>query len=307
MKGQLTIFVVLGILIVLAMAGFILYGTKSTNNAAPEFTLQMNGIKDCAQAASTSALLSIGLQGGRIYPINSEWSFSGKYGYAVFNDSVIVPSRSNVEMDMETFVGTSLKLCGKNYVDSVNLNIINISVDDNVTWVKGEYVAFIGEKSFSGSFVKKYDVRLGYILDSVKTYAYNSLNRSFIVLSPADFEVYSIRLNKDAILFRLSDLKSVIDGNVYEFDFILPDNVKINGSGIFVESLKRNLTVGERFYHKLNYTGTNLTFDAITTEFDVVNGSVDWTPRFPGNYSVKIVARNSNEDFSSGFLEFNVQ
>lgn len=307
MKGQITIFIILGLVIVAFAAALLIFHSRAQSYVSPDVTLARQGISDCVKSAGTDALLSVGEHGGRIYPVHKEWFFNSRYGYAVWNYSVIVPSWDDVGRDIESFVGTSVKVCAKAYVDSVSLSDLNVTVEENDTWVRGSYQAIVPQKSFSDGFAVKYDVRLGHILDGVRNYSDYSIGRDTVAVDSSEFNVMIMRLDNSNILYTLTDLNSTLDKEPYVFYFVLPGRRDIEGNPLFVESLSANLTVGQRFYHKLNYTGVNVSFDAVTPEFGIVDGVVDWTPVRPGNYSIRVIASDENNNYGSGLLEFDVK
>ena len=128
-RGQLTIFIILGLAIVIIIISLfllvsntnIIRPTRSTPSEIKNLEYQ---IEDCLEQRLNDAIGLVGLGGGYIYPENIIDSVFGEVSYAYKQRRIILPTIRNIEEDIAKYISESVPFC-------IELEE-NIEIKDNV-------------------------------------------------------------------------------------------------------------------------------------------------------------------------------
>jgi hypothetical protein len=122
-KAQTTIFIIIGILIVIGIIIFTtLKSTSEKENLGREY-FQSQGLQpslnniqdfivDCLETTSTKALIDIGIQGGYHKPpdfyFDMDWAFIPYYYY---DGQTLMPSKETIENQLSSYIDTNIQSC----------------------------------------------------------------------------------------------------------------------------------------------------------------------------------------------------
>ncbi|MFH1682778.1 MAG: hypothetical protein ABIA37_03195 [Candidatus Woesearchaeota archaeon] len=150
-RGQVTIFIIVGILIVGIVIGIIFLSTSLTKKQleAQENGLDTNSVKlfvdSCLEKTAKEGIDLVARQGGYfdLPELSTENATTNTAYYFYFNKSYL-PSQETVKKELEKYVETQLPFCLRNFVDfkglefavgkptaSVGLNQASVSVELN--------------------------------------------------------------------------------------------------------------------------------------------------------------------------------
>jgi len=195
-KGQITIFMILGIFIVLVIAFFLYLGFKvqgsSLNNYSPDQADDIEDrIRSCITSFAEDGLIRIGNQGGYIdLPQDFFTADYGSIAYSYSGGNVILRSLREIENDLENFIDSNLmecsdfesfqkaKITAKKPMTRISLMQEKVELS-TVFHVLVEYnngqVITIKEP-----FVYRFDVRYGYLYNEVKNILDKKASDSFV-------------------------------------------------------------------------------------------------------------------------------
>lgn len=203
-KGQLTIFIILAIIIILGIIGYFFLSSTFTPSVVPtEFEPIYNAILQCIQDKTETGIDILETQGGYIElpafepgsgysPFGSQLDFAGNpipYWYYVSGNNIAkeqIPSRSFMEEELGNYIEKNLKDCyyGEYYeqgfeINQGNPNVKTIirekSVDVEVEMNLG--ITKSGESVYIKSFNKEIDSELGALYEAARNvYDYEQRN-----------------------------------------------------------------------------------------------------------------------------------
>jgi len=239
-RGQLTIFVMMAIVIVIVIVGYFVI-EKSFNfesSVSPEVSPLYNAVMDCASDITEDSIYEIGASGGYFdlpEKVNS-WSVP----YYFYDNESLVPSLEVIEEEISKYVEQMMFFCVEEVyynfpdyeVESREINVdVDIRKDDKVYFsisypydvVKGNISYF-----FDGEISRVYDVRLyslhGFIVDMMGwqmeepraicvNCIYNRANELEMVVDMWDF-------SSSDVTFVIYDNQSIVKGTEYIFFFV---------------------------------------------------------------------------------------
>mgnify|MGYP001602217445 CR=1 FL=1 len=126
-RGQVTVFIILGILIVAIIA--IAYSFIKKIGPGDIVSANIDEVKsyaiDCLKQVSEEAVLSVGKQGG-YYNLPNESIYSPPYlvAYYIYGTQVLVPSKKIVENEIESYINENLQDCFNDFNILKNSDII---------------------------------------------------------------------------------------------------------------------------------------------------------------------------------------
>jgi hypothetical protein len=239
-KGQLTIFVMVAIVIVVVIVGyFLIEGSFGVDKSvSPEVSPLYDAVMDCVSDVTEDSIYEIGGSGGYFDLPEKVNSFSIPYYF--YEDENLAPSLEVVEGEIAKYVEQMLFFCvEKVYSESPSYEVeggeINVDVeirkDDKVYFsIDYPFDIFKGNTSyfFEGSIKRVYDVRLyaihGFVAEMMGwqkeepraiciNCIYNRASELGLVVDMWDF-------SSDDVVFVVYDNQSIVKGSEYIFLFI---------------------------------------------------------------------------------------
>lgn len=247
-KSQITIFVLLGLALLIGV-GFIVYIRNSATKTADaekisnlpfDFVPVKNYVESCIENIGKDGILLIGMHGGYfILPEYNTRDRITKTAYYFYMDKNLMPFKSRIEQELSEYMDEELYFCIKNFADFkeqgleiesgeintktvIGPNNVKFKVDYPLTAKKG--ASQIKLDSFTKSIN---NVRLG-VIYNVSAETINEQMKDFdsICLSciinfaiEKDLLVDLQKLDNTTILFTITDNNTRIDGFPYKFIF----------------------------------------------------------------------------------------
>ena len=338
-KGQISFFIIVGVLIVLLVGGFLLFRSdlfqkqavseKEEIIAKEDVLNTVNGIADsCLQHVAEKALVTIGERGG-VYESENFFDyllFKVNYGY--YNEHVVFPSDEQVIRDLKLYLILNLQNCIQNSAESAgvqkyvqySLSSSEISLtEENVQFVVDpgikikakDYSGEIGEKSFL------IDLKLAEILGLSRAIIQRIDLEDIVPSTSLLFTDYHIILDYPSdgtIIYTIHDNRTFIQGDQYSFSFAVdvstpdPDNY----APIIEEIPSKTVNVGNEFSYRVVATdpdGDSLEYIAITTLFDITqDGMISFTAdeTMIGEHSIVIIVTDPDGLSDSKYLDIEI-
>ncbi len=207
-KGQVSIFVILAIVIVVAIVLYFIFKDKLNNNESiPQNLLPVyQYYESCIQLETENAIDVAGAQGGLIetddYVSGSEYApfsthlnflgFGVKYWYYLEGNGIIreeVPSKDKIEDQMETFISEGLRECDFStfYEQGFEIEkedaIATVTISENKVdvSVEGEFKVSKDEESASKkSFEESIDSKFGKFYELAKEIYFDEKKKAFL-------------------------------------------------------------------------------------------------------------------------------
>lgn len=130
-RGQLTLFVIIGIVIIIAIAGFYFISQKPLN-ASPDnekvITLRENTL-DCLSSFYQNSLLLVGFQGGYSNVTDGIYNGFAFIPYYYKQGTLDVPSIKTIENEIANYIDTIIPFC----LDSNQIAINSANLSQNTT------------------------------------------------------------------------------------------------------------------------------------------------------------------------------
>lgn len=204
-RGQLTVFIILGIVIAVGIVLFFSLKDRIIGSSVPpEFKVAYDMYMDCIDAETYKSALLLGQSGGYLknpdfspgnvyFPFSSELNFMGfgiPYWYYISGNGLVkeqVPSKSKIENELDNFLVNQINSCDfsileeqgfefirgdvKEVQTKVNSNIIDVRVFQDVIIIKDN------STWFSGVHVKQVQSNMGKLYElATKIYDYQKEN-----------------------------------------------------------------------------------------------------------------------------------
>jgi len=248
-RGQVTIFIILGILILIIVGSFFLIRSYSEEKRAEteaekvQQAIQMSAsikhyIESCLDSTGKKALLFVGKHGGYYeLPPQSDTFFLMPYYF--YDDKSHLISKEELEKQISNYINNELFFCVKNFVvfeeqgyvikqEEVNTstiiakNKVILNVNFPVTLAKGESVQNIVE------FTTSINSRLGTIYDVIKELLEEQENDPTSICVSCgvvlgiehDLRVEMSFIEEGEIMFTIIDEKVPINHEPFEYNFI---------------------------------------------------------------------------------------
>lgn len=244
-KGQVTIFIILGIILVTAI--FAIYKakdylieaqwrTEKTKTAMLPSEAQEIRVytESCVKEISEESIKIIGMQGGYIiqpeYVLETNFS---KISYAYYYGRKLLPSVEKIQEELSLYIELFLPLCfdENDFADlnittrridaetTINQNSVSIRVDYPISYSKDS-----ANYEVQGVYSAEIPVRLGRIYDFANGIVENeisnpdNLDMSYLLSDEMDTEVLP-QENNTIITYVIKDSGSMIDNEPYIFMF----------------------------------------------------------------------------------------
>ncbi len=249
-KGQLAIFVIIAIVIVLGLVIYLVLREKiSTEIQNPEFVPVFNYYSSCIEDASRAAIDLAGSQGGRIYlsqyeigsefaPFSSQLYFLGfnvPYWYYVAGNGIIkeqIPSKNDIEKDIGTYVKEKISDCDfepfyrQGFTIEFGEKNINVNLDNQKIKVDVQQDVVVKKESQSAAkneYKIELDSKLGKFYNLAKEIYDKEKNNAFLeeyavdvlrLYAPVDGAEISCSPKIWKTSEVINDLKSGLENNI---------------------------------------------------------------------------------------------
>tara|TARA_Y100000034_G_C6886885_1_gene407312 strand:+ start:87 stop:818 length:732 start_codon:yes stop_codon:yes gene_type:complete len=233
-KAQLTIFIIIAIVIVGAIVLiFSLQTGLIKQPLSPDAERVYNFVQGCIEEEGAETIYTIGQNGG--YFFSPELSTDSGVAYYYSNGKNFMPSKEQVEKEIDILVNEKLFFCTRNFVDFTNLRItqkeiktqseinennIILNVNYPISIVKGESTSLIE------NFEVEILVRLGIVYDSIEKIIQEQLTHEDICLSclldiSLENDLYIEMFNHDneTIIITFKDKNSKINNETFVWIF----------------------------------------------------------------------------------------
>ena len=139
-RGQVTIFIIIAIILIVAVAFYFVLKDKADTDEPIyiESAQVYNFVQECLETTSKQSLYFIGLHGG--YFIPPEKSTAYGVPYYIYLGDYLFPHINKIEEEISIFVESSLTLCTEDFEDFGSV-VINQSEVRAITSVEGEFVS----------------------------------------------------------------------------------------------------------------------------------------------------------------------
>lgn len=316
-KGQITIFIILGFILLIAV-GFIFYIKGSNGVDAGEILaktpIEMQPVRlfvdSCVKDVAIPGIYLLASKGGYIYSydkvLNVEY---GPVAYHIENSEDISPDKEFMERELAKFIEESLKLCINNLEDfdgydfefgemeikpEINENVVFVGIKYPITLKRGR------SKIKISRFDATYPVRFGHILD-IKDEIIPKIKNSKTIdvgyISSFDVEVSLLPYDKNNLVYSIFDNKSSINDDLFIFNFGVNSRFLENKPPIMHDIPEKTAYVDEIFIFRVTASdpdGDTLTFKDETGLFDIdqQTGNINFipTPADNGSYEIPIIA-----------------
>jgi hypothetical protein len=216
-KGQVTIFIIIAILVVVFGVLFFVFKDDLELGETPlEIAPIVNFVQECVDDVSEQTIYFIGLHGGYYMP--PEKSTDSGIPYYSYENTISFPSKNKMELEISQFIKDSIPNCINNFsnfndfeIKEGNIDVISeikedsvyISVNYPITIKKGEEVNSLKE------FKSQIPVRLDIMYETSKFILnYSSKNQGRICLTC----LFEFQTDKNIQI----NLRSIDNGIIYE-------------------------------------------------------------------------------------------
>ncbi|MAH06708.1 hypothetical protein CMI38_00475 [Candidatus Pacearchaeota archaeon] len=234
-KSQVTVFVILGIVLVGGLLVFFLArDSGKIDVVSPEVEPVYNFVLKCLDKVSNDAVYEVMNTGG--YYDLPELVTDNHVAYYYYEERSYVPSKEDIEMELESYMNDLLPLCIKNFEELPDYEVDSGEVDSEVE-IEDDRVEFEvsyrlsikkGENSYSFErFGYVVQIRLGLIIEAVRemidlqleTPDDICLNCLTDVMNKYDLEMDLYEYKDDAIIFYVLDKENEVNQDVGVFVF----------------------------------------------------------------------------------------
>jgi cell division protein FtsL len=136
-RGQVTIFIILGILIVLIIAGFFIFNNYNKANLNSDLNRVNSFIESCIKQTGRNALVYVGSRGGH-FSI-PDLSTSEGIPYYLYEGVDHSPNREYVENQISLYIDNFIYFCLDDFNSFENLNI-NVGYPNTKTTIEKERI-----------------------------------------------------------------------------------------------------------------------------------------------------------------------
>ena len=238
-KAQITIFMIMGILLLVgAIFFFIAQGKLFSINVpnSQELSVELRPVfefeTECVKIIGEQALAQLGLHNG----IEERTSFARSYGninYAYLNEDLALDTRA-MKQEIANYMEQNMDRCLKNYESFPDKEVKTSPLKANVEFTKKEtiitvdHALTVSEPGFSGNlryFRSSFGIRIGTLQSIVKDIAENyGLQRNTVELMQylGNLDVNSYVLPyEDDFVFVLEDVQSTLYRKPYVYLFAI--------------------------------------------------------------------------------------
>ena len=233
-KGQVTIFIIIAIIIVAAVAGyFILKGSKGSFSQGFSEPVS-NYVQTCLDNSLEEVVIGIGQGGGYFYP--NEFSTDSGVSYYYGKEGVFnFPLKEDIEEEISKVVSEKLVECTNNFTDFTTYDIesrdpeIETEISEEKVKIFVEYPIKItkGENNVVlENFRTEINVKLGLIYGVVEKIIEEEPLKKGICLScnfnfalESGLNIDNLDYDSTTTIFVIKDEEIMLDGSPYEFIF----------------------------------------------------------------------------------------
>jgi len=234
-KGQVTIFIIIAIILVAAIALFFIFkdSFSSEEGLPPDIEEIYLFVEDCIEEVSADITYEIGLGGGYFFPPKLSTNSGITYYYSEGEN--YMPSKEQIEDEISYYLSERLFFCTKNFIDFPEFEItqgkietkteikdeeIILDVNYPIRVTKGKQTTIIED------FEEIVEIRLGIVYSSVDEIIKDQLNHESICLSCIfetatnnDLYVDLLDYDEETVVFIVRDENSRINKEDFEFIF----------------------------------------------------------------------------------------
>jgi len=242
-KGQVSTYVIIGILVVVLLVGwYYLKGDSMESRLSPKdlpFASEAESVHvlvdQCVEAELEKALLALGFQGGHIaYPDPGyEYRRDLFIGYGLYEDENILPSRQDVSLEISEFLNFDLRNCvdfsdSGFVVEQDQLATSRVNIEDERVSVELNWPLTLTKEDKTARYDELYavsiDVPLGRLLDvSNDIVDYMSEHDGYVninYLEDTGLETDLLKVDDDNGLIKLTTPGIMLGGELYSFQFM---------------------------------------------------------------------------------------
>lgn len=323
-QGQITLFVIIGILVVFVISITLLVRETSTKReltteiergVLPSDVMPIQNYMDaCLGDALAPAIFLLGIQGGYINPPDDALlTTHSVVAYGAIDGRSVLPRREEIQRELEAYLEESIKVCSASLVvfEDQGFKIerkeakATVSIAQDAVLALVEYpheVAYLDLIYTIEKFFASVPIRLGFVLDEldliVKTVTKSPEYVDYNGLSQRGGHVSVMPYDEQTILYSFQDKNSTIDDAPFTFMFAVRDEtVNTAPELLFIENMV--MTKGDPFTYEviaMDAENDRLTFSTDNPSFpiDVDTGSLNVTPPQVGIYQVVFGVRDTH-------------
>ena len=236
-KGQVTVFIIFAIIIVSLIIIFFIAKPDILNIQEyfmdSEVKQARSFIENCIESTTQEAIYNIGQTGG--YFISPNLSTENNIAYYRIGNEIYIPSKEQIEKELEEYTNQMLFFCTRNFIDFPNLKVeqgeikTNVEIKDKTVLFKIDYSLSISKEEKTSTF-KNFEtevpVRLNTIYDSIYKIINEYMDKERLCISCIDelleekdlyFEMND--LDEETIFFAIIDANSKIKEEDFWFYF----------------------------------------------------------------------------------------
>jgi len=179
-RAQVTIFIILAILIVGAIAGIFMFKDRIfSEQQYPSDILQIkNFVEDCLETTAENSLIRIGERGG-YFLIFDEPSIEGRIPYYLEGNKKSIPTKQEIELNLAGFVREELSFCILNFKDfredfviEHSLNKVETNILQGKTSFSLEYPITINKRGTETAYqLKDFSIDISVNLEKISSVA----------------------------------------------------------------------------------------------------------------------------------------
>lgn len=234
-KGQVTIFIIVAVVLVVGVIGFFILrgGISVENQLPPEAENVKVFVDDCLKTSTEEIIYYIGQGGG--YFLSPEIVTESGFTYYYYDNKNYMPTKEFIEEEIALFSALNTLVCLNNFSDFKDIRIDKGELDseakisDNKVVVEVTYPLRI-TKGESSTEIKDFDtvveVPLGLFYDSAYKLFGENEDYEYICLScileeaiEKDFYVNTFDEGENTKVFIFSDKKTIVNNETFEFIF----------------------------------------------------------------------------------------
>lgn len=188
-RGQVTIFVILALVIVVLGTGYFLFLNSPKSSVKVNSNPVSTFVQDCLQKASEKSIINVGLGGGYFY--SSPVSTPDGIAYYWNNGTNNMPTIQTIQSEISKGVSKELLSCIKNMsfpnyeISKGDLNVTT-TIHENKVLISADYPIQVKKENTTSTlrdFNWEVPVRLGFIYNLVQNFTLEEPNKEGICLS----------------------------------------------------------------------------------------------------------------------------
>ncbi|MEM4245153.1 MAG: hypothetical protein QW404_01795 [Candidatus Nanoarchaeia archaeon] len=246
-RGQLTVFMIIGVVLVVVIAIMVVYRSAITEtinkevlqkevSLPPDVQKVRDYVQDCIEDASPMLLYQIGAQGGLlVFTENKGFTKDDVYiAYGYYKNKNVLPSLGDFENDYAKFMNNYLPIClsagefGKLEVVPLKPST-NLEFFDDKVRVTVDYPLTVNQEggvyNLRDAYKVEYPLRIKFMHDIgdriIKKVESDPKNIDISYLLDLGVDVTIYPYDKDVIIYSIQDTKSVVGDTPYVYRFVV--------------------------------------------------------------------------------------